>query len=33
MTKAVVPVSGPCSDARPSRKNERLPMMMMLNAV
>ena len=33
MVNAVVPVSGPCSEARPSRKNERLPMMMMLSAV
>ncbi len=30
--KAVVPVSGPWRDATPSRRYERLPMTMMLNA-
>ena len=30
---AVVPVSGPCSEASPSRKYEMLPMMMMTSAV
>ena len=31
--KAVVPVSGPCSEASPKKKYERLPMMMIASAV
>ncbi len=32
IAKAVVPVSGPCSDASPSRRNERLPITIRLMA-
>ena len=32
IANAVVPVSGPWSEASPSKKNERLPMMMRLSA-